>query len=428
MSGKKVTLLYRIKKIPNAFIEGNVIRKSWAVITHMFRELIASIDRRIGIIAKYFLATSTPVQNNKVVFITFQGDYTCNPKYITEQLLSMDSGLDIVWASRRKNLNDPDAFPAGVRVVEQHTAAFYEELASAKVWVANSVDFLKNPIHKKKEQIMIETWHGSLGIKRFDKDSNSGRRWVGAAELTGKIANYCISNSTFETNVYRETYWPNTPVLEYGHPRNDILVPGQEEKRMALRKKVFSQLEIDEDTKVLLYAPTFRDSKSFEFYNIDYSELVPALEERFGGKWKVMVRFHPTVRKFAKKRANLSEDVVDATAYPDIQDLIVVADAAITDYSSWIYDFVLLRKPGFIFATDIDDYNDERGFYFKLETTPFPVATDNAQLIENVLRFDAAKYKEDVESFLQDKGCVEDGHASERVAQKILELVNAEEK
>lgn len=424
---KKTGLTDKLRKIPVALVEGKLIRKSWGAIAHAWRELIASIDRRIGIIAKYFLAISTPVQNNKIVFITFQGDYTCNPKYITEQLLSMDCDLDIVWGSRKKNLEEPGTFPAGVRVVEQHTVAFYKELASAKVWVANSVDFLKNPIYKKKDQIMIETWHGSLGIKRFDKDSNSGRRWVGAAELTGKIANYCISNSTFETNVYRETYWPDTPVLEYGHPRNDILMPGHEEKRAALKRQVFSLYGIEEGTKVLLYAPTFRDSKSFVFYNIDYRRLVPALEERFGGKWKVLVRFHPTVRKFAEKRARLTDDVVDVTTYPDIQDIMVISDAAITDYSSWIYDFVLLRKPGFIFATDVDAYNNERGFYYKLETTPFAVATNNDQLIEKVLNFDESKYQSDVERFLQDKGCIEDGHASERVAEKILEIINTQE-
>lgn len=108
-----------------------------------------------------------------------------------------------------------------------------------------------------------------------------------------------------------------------------------------------------------------------------------------------------------------------------MQELIAVTDVAITDYSSWIYDFVLLRKPGFIFATDIGKYNNERGFYYPLEETPFPIAKNNDELIKNILTFENEGYQERVESFLIDKGCYEDGHASERVAELINEIMRS---
>ena len=78
--------------------------------------------------------------------------------------------------------------------------------------------------------------------------------------------------------------------------------------------------------------------------------------------------------------------------------------------------------PGFIFATDIEEYNTERGFYYPLESTPFPIARDNDELVRAVEQFDEAGYKDDVERFLAEKGCIEDGHAAERVADKIAEL------
>ena len=96
---------------------------------------------------------------------------------------------------------------------------------------------------------------------------------------------------------------------------------------------------------------------------------------------------------------------------------------AMTDYSSCIFDFMLSRKPAFIFATDIENYNTERGFYYPLESTPFPVATDNIELIENIRNFDYEKYKQEVEIFLQEKGCMEDGHASERVVDLIERII-----
>ena len=95
----------------------------------------------------------------------------------------------------------------------------------------------------------------------------------------------------------------------------------------------------------------------------------------------------------------------------------------ITDYSSCLFDFVLTRRPGFIFATDVDEYNQERGFYYPLESTPFPIATNNAELMQNVKHFNDESYQEKITQFLIDRGCMEDGHASERVADLIAELV-----
>ena len=84
---------------------------------------------------------------------------------------------------------------------------------------------------------------------------------------------------------------------------------------------------------------------------------------------------------------------------------------------------MLTRRPGFIFATDIEMYNNERGFYYPLETTPFPIATTNEELASNILNFDEKKYKSDVEEFLKEKGCIEDGHSSERVVDLIEKLM-----
>ena len=94
-----------------------------------------------------------------------------------------------------------------------------------------------------------------------------------------------------------------------------------------------------------------------------------------------------------------------------------------TDYSSWIYDFLLTKRPGFIYAQDIDKYYNERGFYFSLYDTPFSVATNNTELIENIMQFDPVVYQSNVQKFLEEKGCIEDGNASLRMAKKIKELL-----
>ena len=81
----------------------------------------------------------------------------------------------------------------------------------------------------------------------------------------------------------------------------------------------------------------------------------------------------------------------------------------------------------FIFATDIEEYNTERGFYYPIESTPFPIAVDNDELIDNILKFDETSYATNLEKFLEDKGCVEDGHAAERAVDLIYRILNGDE-
>jgi CDP-glycerol glycerophosphotransferase len=147
--------------------------------------------------------------------------------------------------------------------------------------------------------------------------------------------------------------------------------------------------------------------------------VLKALENKFGGEWVCISRLHPRAKKFDDLIPKENEKVIDGTFYPDIQELLVSAECAITDYSSCIFDFMLGKKVGFIFATDIEKFNTDRGFYYPLESTPFPVSSDNETLIKNIENFDNEKYLLNVDEFLKSKGCMEDGHAAERTVDLI---------
>ncbi|MBR6349416.1 MAG: CDP-glycerol glycerophosphotransferase family protein [Lachnospiraceae bacterium] len=419
------------KKIGNRLVEGRIIRKSILAIPTIIRKGVEKVfdapDRWLGTAVRKSMAKKTPTDPKKIMFIAFQGEYTCNPRYICDELIRQNVDCKIVWMSNSSfflNGYEPDPFEdRDITIVKSTSADFYKELMSAKIWIANSVEFLKQPTYKKPDQVFIETWHGSLGIKRFDASANSGKAWVRAAKYTTKICDYLISNSDFEDDVYRGSFWPNQKIWKFGHPRNDILVNTQ--KRQEIKKKIYKFYELEDDVKICMYAPTFRDSHSFDIYNINYYKLVEALKERFGGKWKILIRFHPTVRNYAKNKVKFDPAImVNGTAYNDMQELIAASDIGITDYSSWIYDFVLTGLPGFIFATDIKSYMDERGFYYSLYDTPFPVCKNNNELINAIRKFDMDVYTQKCKEFLDDKGCIEDGKASERVVEEIKKILN----
>lgn len=400
-------------KIQKSLVEGYFLRK--------IRE---EIDELIGRISRFVLKCHTKVQPNKIFFHTQENRYCCNPKYICEEFRKRNVDVDMVWRVSKNSRGD---VPADVRTVQEGTLEYFKEILSSKYVIANSVLYVKKGFSLKKEQVLFETWHGSLGIKRFGKkDYKGGWHWVQGAIHTGKMTSYCITNSKFVSNELRKAYWENTPMLEYGHPRNDIMFDNYAKKRAQIRNDFLAEHGLPKDAKFIMYGPTFRDSKNFDCYNIDIQGILNAAEEKFGGNWFLLLRYHSALRAVYRSRNNISTEndkVIDVTDYSDMQELITIADIAITDYSSWIYDFMLQRRPGFIFATDIALYNNERGFCYPLETTPFPIARDNKELLQNILKFDEEDYRKKLEDFLQDKGCVEDGHASERVADKILELM-----
>ena len=107
---------------------------------------------------------------------------------------------------------------------------------------------------------------------------------------------------------------------------------------------------------------------------------------------------------------------------------MVVADAGSTDYSSWAYDYILTKRPLFIYAADLEKYDQGRGFYYPLSTTPFPIAQNNEEMQKVIEEFDDLKYKKQCEEFLKDKGCAEQGTASRKVADLILNLMKSEVK
>lgn len=415
MITRETTVKGKIRKFS---IEGSLFRK-------VAEKVLTPVDRVYGTFIRNIAFKNTKIIPNKIMFTTFQGEYTCNPKYICEELIRRGVDFVPVWMVKKESAVDKAGFPEGSVVVLEHSEVFFKELAESKIWIANSVDFLKRPLKKKKEQVMIETWHGSLGIKRFDANSNSGKGWVRAARITSEICDYLVSNSDFEDDIYRNSFWPNQEIWKFGHPRNDVLIDGS--KRKKIKDAIHEKYGIDKDTKICLYAPTFRDSHTFNYYNIDYDRLIAALEKKFGGRWTVMLRFHPTVADYVNSQLtnNAGLNIKDATDHPDMQDLIVAADLGITDYSSWIFDHVLTYAPGFLYTVDLDDYYDERGFAYPLTETPFSIAKNNDELIEAIENFDEEEYVKAVDAFLKNKGCIEDGHASERVADKIIEILNS---
>ena len=250
-----------------------------------------------------------------------------------------------------------------------------------------------------------------------------GNPRIKLAEHSADFIDYFLTDSVFEEEVFHTSFWPHVEQLKFGHPRNDILF--SKEKMSELRDKVYKFYKIEPHVKTVLYAPTFRDNKSdVSAIKIDCIKLKETLKKKFGGEWKVIVKAHMHNRHNAALRHMFAnrDSIIDASDYIDMQELIAAADVGITDYSSWIFDFVLKGAPAFIYARDIKQYINSRGFFYPLDQTPFSIAETDEELSGNIMDFDSEAYAKAVKAFLDDKQCYENGHAAERTVDFICEL------
>lgn len=411
-----------VEEIVASCIEGKLLQR---IHKHTFGKVIKLIDRAISYPSIWLYSKTVSVNDNKIVFVTTRGEYDCNAKWITEELICREVPYEIVWIIRREA--SKKLFPKRVALAYRQSAKSFMHLASARIIVDNSTSIAYMGYRKKKGQILIETWHGSIGIKRFGKDTNKDKRWIRMATLEGRMTDYCLSNSEMEDNIFKDTFWVNSRILRCGHARNDILFEKDSERRREIRESIYKKYNLDSNVKICLYAPTFRDDGDLSPYQIDYAGLADALKNRFGGEWVIMTRFHFLIMKKYSK-INVAPNVIDVSKYADIQELLACIDVGITDYSSWICEYMLTGKPGFLFATDMTSYEkNDREFFYPLDTLPFPLAVNNEELIHNICEFDEEKFKENCVNFLKDKGCIDDGLASYRICNFIESIMRGEQ-
>jgi len=400
--------------------EGKLLREIFPKIKSNNKNHLFYIDEAIGVFYRNFRSLFMKISPRKIVFMTFQNQYTCNPKYIAEELVKCYSDCDVVWIVNQETLINSMHLdiPQSIRLIERNTYQSYIELATAKVWVDNSLNCISKFFFKKKGQIYMETWHGSLGIKKLETYNPNRGWWKKLAYISNYLIDFMFTNSTFEENIFKETFWPNVKMIRTGHARNDIFFSSCLIEKA--KRKVCEALKIQQNLKLVLYAPTFRDRSDEYFEYPNFEALVTALNTCMGREWKILVRLHNQ----SKRDFDFCADyIIDVTGYPDMQELMAAAEIGITDYSSWIYDFILTERPGFIYAPDLNYYDQSRGFYYPLEDTPFSIAKDTDELIANIRNFQQKTYLNKIQMFLTEKGCVEDGHASKAITNLIIKYL-----
>ena len=358
----------------------------------------------------------------KIVFNNFLGKgYGCNPKYIAEEILRQNLPYDLVWLVR--DLNEP--MPEKIRKVLWGGVDSLYEIATAKVIVSNVKNLLPYP-HKKQGQYFIMTWHGGGGFKKVEQDAEKtlSPAYVRETKINSKITDLMLAGCQEQLEEMRRAFWYDGEILKCGVPRNDLFFRRNGEFVARIRKN----LNVPDGNKIIMFAPTFRNNPAVlaDVYKFDASKLLKVMRKKFGGAWTLFIRLHPNISQINPKNFfGDAENFIDVTNYPDMQELTMVADVLISDYSGVIYDFMISRKPVFIYAKDFETYPKERGFkqlYFDL---PYKVNRTEAELFNCIKTFDFQKLEPAIKKFTETIQPFDTGHASEEVVKRIKAVIGS---
>jgi CDP-glycerol glycerophosphotransferase len=361
----------------------------------------------------YPLMRLLPIKKNVVVFESFWGkSFNDNPKAIYDHMRqTYGNKYKYVWFLN--NEYTPVTSPA--IAVRKNSWRYFYYLARGKYFVENAN--FPNFYVKRKGQIEMQTLHGTF-MKTMGLDEKvtfNTRSKQGALLKRSGRWDYLISPSPYMTEIAGRAFLFEHKMLECGFPRNDVLYLNNNPSSIHDIKK---KLDLPADKKVILYAPTFRSKETFDLH-LDFDQL----QDKLGSDYIVLLRLH----YFISSRIDVENYrgfVYDVSSYPDIQDLYLISDLMITDYSSVMFDFAHLRRPMLFFAYDLDYYrNDLRGMYLDYEeTVPGPIVQNTEEIINHIMNLpESPEHEQKYEQFYNKFCAFGRGDSAKKAAEQLLD-------
>ena len=349
-----------------------------------------------------FLGLFVSIDDNLVLFSSFMGsNFNDSPRAIYNLICSDPkySTMKCVWA-----FEHPEEFPDLV-TVKIDTPKYFITALRAKYWVTNT-NIERGLSFKKRRTVYLNTWHG-IALKKIGNDC-PGRKDYNF----NSVDILCVSGDHDENVFFSAFNAKEKSYLKCGMPRNDRLWNSSESERAAMRQR----LGIDAKKKVILYAPTWRDSvNGGKSYDIKPPVDFERWKRELGEEYIVLFRAHHITTKVLGVK--FDDFIMDMSGYSDVNDLMIASDVLITDYSAIAFDYSILCRPVVCYAYDYDTYLADRGTYFSIdEKYPSGSCRNEDELIRKIknMNFDEEcnRSKEFRDEFVQfggqaTKTCIE---------------------
>lgn len=377
---------------------------------------------------KYYIIKYKKTKQNLILFESNLGrNYSGNPRAIYEEMLrrDLDKKYKIYWIYDK---NTEFEVPGNVKKIVRESYQYLLLTWQAKMWITDTRMMgyiIKNPNTK-----FIMTWHGTplkklgldmddifmannRGIERYKASFwNHSRRW-----------DYLVAPNEYSAKIFRNCFDFKKTMLKTGYPRNDDLVNCNNQAYIDSLKDKY---HIPKNKKVILYAPTFRDdentAKNKYVFNphVNFDILYRALKKDY----VFIVKYHYFITSKVDW-LRFKGFIVDIDT--DIKDLYLMADIMMTDYSSTMFDYSILKRPMIFYTYDLEKYANNRGFYFDfIETAPGPFLYTTEDLVDFLKggKPDFTPFKEKLNAFHKKFTSLETGRASAVIADLVEEIIN----
>ena len=348
-------------------------------------------------------------RDGSIYFETFYGrGATDSPRAIHDELVRRGETRPMYWGVADYSVPVPE----GSTPVLKGSNTWWRLLSRASYFVYNCG--APRVLRPDGGQVVLQTWHGTplklLGMDGLGRGGSESR--AGVLAMTANWT-YMLAQNPYTAEIFRRAYLFDGPILELGYPRNDTLV------RPALSDgEVRDRIGVSAESKIVLYAPTWRDGDASVVGYLD----APGLAEALGEEFIVLVRGHNHTLQ-AGRRENANR-VIDVTTYPQVNELLTVADVMITDYSSLMFDYSVTGKPMVFFVPDLEHYRDERrGLYFDLAAeAPGPLASTQDDVVDALRTLPSleSSYAERYQSWRCKFNPLDDGNAASRVVDAVF--------
>lgn len=350
-------------------------------------------------------------------------NYSGNPRFIYENMVArgLDHKFQCYFIVEDLGID----IPGKIRKIKRKSLIYFIVFAKAGFWVSDTR--MPGYLIKRKKTIYIQTWHGTplkrLALDMFDvkmEGETSLEDYKKEFVKNVQTWDYLISQNTYSSKIFRRAFAFDKNILEIGYPRNDILINRNNINEILGIKK---HLGLPNNKKIILYAPTWRDN---QYYGCNgYRFTVPIdfdyMKEKLSDDYIIIIKAHYLVSE-QLEISRYRNFIYQFGADYDISELYLVSDYLVTDYSSVMFDYSLLKRPILFYAYDLEYYkNDLRGFYFDLSLeAPGPVVVTTKQLAAEILNYSYEKYKSKYEAFILKYNHADNGQASKKVVDLIV--------
>lgn len=366
----------------------------------------------------YLLCKPLPIKKKKVLCIMTHDDgESSNVSLAARALKNKAEGYTVSYITK-KDTGEVKSF-AGFRTMAGFFFCKPYELARAEIVLLDNIFLPYAYIKRKKKTKVVQLWHGTGTIKKFGQDVNTGKLKEIEKKANANIT-HLIVNSPEIKRLYSGAFGVKEKnIYTFGLPKTDELLLRLKKAEVAMKNPdkeyIYQKYKIPESKKLILYAPTFRDN---EEQNPRLVELIKKLSKELSDEYYLGLRLHPFIANSFREE-QMEAGIIQLSFEKDLNTLLLASDILITDYSSIIFEYCLIKRPMIFFAYDYAEFSDiGRGFYYDYESfVPGPVAykyKDVAKIIkENSYDFHR------IEEFINENYMYTDGNATERLIELL---------